>query len=360
MKVVHVVPALFGDDGVYGGAERYVYELAKQMANVVETKLVAFGPQDRTETEGKLQIRVIGNPHYVKGQRSNPISRKIFREFQGADVIHCHQQHILQSSLNAIFGGITRKTVCVTDLGGGGWDISGYLSTDRLYAAHLHISEYSRKVFGHDHKPWAHVILGGIDTERFHPGASQKHSNSALYVGRLVPHKGIDYLIQGLPTDMTLEVIGRPYDDAYAKKLHEISNGRKVRFREDCSDDDIIKAYQSAACIVLPSVYKTEDGQTTAVPELLGQTALEGMACGTPAICTNVASLPEIVMHEETGFLVPPNNAGAIGERLKWFMTNPKQAQSMGDAARQSILDRFTWPKVVGRCLSIYEEAARS
>ena len=57
----------------------------------------------------------------------------------------------------------------VSDLGGGGWDISSYISTDRWYHGHLHISEYSRKVFGHTSKTWAEVIYGGVDTGIFSP-----------------------------------------------------------------------------------------------------------------------------------------------------------------------------------------------
>ena len=52
----------------------------------------------------------------------------------------------------------------VTDLGGGGFDVSAYVSTDRWFHGHLHISEYSRKVAGHERNPRARVILGGVDT----------------------------------------------------------------------------------------------------------------------------------------------------------------------------------------------------
>ena len=72
-------------------------------------------------------------------------------------------------------------------------------------------------------------------------------------------------------------------------------------------------------CVVLPSVYRTDEGYETLVPELLGQTLLEGMACGTPAICTDVASMPEVVDHGVTGFVVPPNDPAGLGERLSWL-----------------------------------------
>jgi glycosyltransferase involved in cell wall biosynthesis len=104
----------------------------------------------------------------------------------------------------------------------------------------------------------------------------------------------------------------------------------------------------------LPSVYRNLYGNETKVPELLGQTLLEGMACGTPAICTEVASMPEIVENGCSGFIVPPNDPSAICSRIAWLREHPEEAAEMGRAARRRVLDKFTWPTVVRRCLEIY------
>ena len=94
----------------------------------------------------------------------------MLREILGADIVHCHQQHVLMSSTAAAVCRATGRRVFVTDLGGGGWDISAYVSTDGWFHGHLHISEYSRNVFGHQNAPTARVILGGVDTAKFSPG----------------------------------------------------------------------------------------------------------------------------------------------------------------------------------------------
>ena len=109
MRVVHVVPALFGPDGIVGGAERYAFELARHMAAKVETMLVTFGEEDRKDTIDKLQVRVIGNPWYVRGQRTNPFSFDLFSALRGAEIVHCHQQHVLASSLVALWCRATRR-----------------------------------------------------------------------------------------------------------------------------------------------------------------------------------------------------------------------------------------------------------
>lgn len=354
-RVLHLVPALFGkNDGIIGGAERYAFELARYMAGEVPTTLVSFGEKDRQETVGQLGIRIIGDPWYVRGQRTNPMAFSLFSELRRADIVHCHQQHVLASSLVALALKWSRRRVFVSELGGGGWDISAYFSTDRWYDGHLHISEYSRRIHSQENKSWAHVILGGVDTEKFSPDESVSREPKVLFVGRILAHKGIDDLIKALPPGLALEIVGQPYDRRYLQELQKLAEGKDVVFNHDCDDQALVAAYRSALCVVLPSVYKNMyDGETN-VPELLGQTLLEGMACEAPAICTDVASMPEIVEDGVTGFVVPPNDAAALRERLAWLREHPKDAKAMGKAARRRILERFTWPMVVRRCLEIY------
>lgn len=355
IRVLHIVPSLFGDNGgIAGGAERYALELARHMAEEIPTTLLSFGDEDRVEMIGRLRVRVIGGPWYVRGQRTNPISLSLINELRKADVVHCHQQHVLASSLAAFVCRLTRKRVFVSDLGGGGWDISAYVSTDHWYHGHLHISEYSRQVSGHANDTRAHVIMGGVDTQKFCPDETVKRNGKALFVGRLLPHKGVDDLIKALPAEMSLEIIGQPYDQGFVRELEKLGSNKRVTMRHDCDDAALVKSYREAICVVLPSVYKDMNGQETRVPELLGQALLEGMACGAPAICTNVASMPEVVEDGVTGFVVPPNDPAALNQKLNWLREHPVEAKKMGEAARRRVLEKFTWPVVVGRCLEIY------
>src|SRR5216683_3064196 len=199
-RVLHIVPAPFGSDGGYfGGAERYVFELARHMSQEVPTTLVSFGPEQRQTVLGRLRIRVLGKPWYVRGQRSNPLHAGLGPFLAAADVVHCHQQHVLCSSLTALVCRLSGRQVFVSDMGGGAWDLSAYVSTDRWFHGHLHISEYSRKVFGHDGSSKAHVILGGVDAEKFAPDPAAPRDGAVLFVGRLLPHEGVNVLIDAVP-----------------------------------------------------------------------------------------------------------------------------------------------------------------
>lgn len=324
------------------------------MAKKLPTTLVSFGDKELRETVGDLKVRVLGNSWYVRGQRTNPVSPKLFGEVLRSSVVHCHQQHVLSSSLAAAFCRMSGRRIFVSDLGGGGWDVSAYISTDRWYHGHLHISDYSRREAGHVGRDWAHVIMGGVDTEKFKPPDTVRDGGPIVYVGRLMPHKGVDDLVKALPEGMRLELIGQPYHEEFVNDLRRLAVGKDVHFQHDCDDDAIIRAYRRALCVVLPSVYRTRYGDETKVPELLGQTLLEGMACGAPVICTDVASMPEVVVDGVTGFIVPPNDPDALRRKLIWLRENPSRRREIGDAARGRVLENFTWPTVVRKCLKIY------
>jgi glycosyltransferase involved in cell wall biosynthesis len=337
-----------------GGAERYAEELARAMARRVRTTLVAFGTEERRERQGALEIWTLGRTHFVRGEPNNPISRRLVPALRPATIVHCHQQHVVASSAAAAFCRLTGRRVFVTDLGGGGWDVSAYVRTDAWFHGHLHISQYSRRVFGHEREPRAHVILGGVDTARFAPDPRVTRRGGVLFVGRVLPHKGVDHLIRGLPPGVELLVMGSAPNEPYLHDLHALASGKPVRFQHDADDHTLVRAYREALCVVLPSVYRTMYGRTTTVPELLGQTLLEAMACGTPVIGTDVASIPEVIEDGVTGFLVPPSDPGALGQAIMKLRDDPALAAQMGAAGRARVERRFTWDAVVERCLEIY------
>jgi len=169
-------------------------------------------------------------------------------------------------------------------------------------------------------------------------------------------HKGVRYVVEAATPTTPVTLIGQPYDAAYLRELRLLAEGKDVSFRHECRDEELVEAYQQALCVVLPSVYVADDGSETRVPELLGQTLLEGMACGIPAICTDVASMPEVVEDGVTGFVVPPNDAAAIRDRLAWLEAHPEDAARIGQAARRRALEKFDWADVVQRCLAAYGE----
>lgn len=362
MKVLHISPTFFDDASVIGGAERYVWELAKAMTTLADVSLVTFGPTKRRESRDGVSIEQLRRlPIIEHPLASNPVSWPFLRAIRRADVVHCHQVDTFPTAVGILAARMMGKPVFVTDLGGGHmYAPSNYLPILRKASGFLLISEYSRALWQqapHARQPERlDVIYGGVDTDHFVPGGV-KDPDMVLYVGRLLPHKGIEYLIDAVEAPMRLHVVGRPYDAAYFDMLQERARGKSVVFEHDVDDRGLVERYQRALVSVLPSVPTDWKGQTTAVAELFGLVVIEAMACGTPAIVSRTTSLPELVDDGRTGWIVPPADSAALGRRLREVHANPALAATMGAAARTHVMSQFTWRATAERCLSAYRVA---
>jgi glycosyltransferase involved in cell wall biosynthesis len=249
----------------------------------------------------------------------------------------------------------SRRTIAVTDHGGGGLDFSWYVSTNRLFQRHLHVSQFSRSSARQENDSSASVVLAGVNYYTFQrPATPPPRVRRALFVGRLLPHKGVHDLIEALPSGVGLDIVGPETDRDYAAALRVLATDRDVRFVGEASQTEVVRLYQCALCVVLPSTYSNRFGPDTPVPELLGQTLLEGMACGTPAIATNVGGMPESVVDGETGYIVPAGDPGTLKECLERLAASPALVEQFGRAAAEHVRRLFTWELVVERCLDAY------
>lgn len=353
--VVHIVPTLYDDSGrIAGGAERYAFELAREMAETVPTRLVSFGPADDRSRHGRLSVRIIGGARAVGGQAANPWAKPVLREILRAGVVHCHQRDVFVAKAAATVRRTVRRPVFVTDHGGGVWDFTSRLGVRAPFDGHLHVSAFSRRVSGQEHDPRARVVYAGVNLKRFSPPGGAGARERVLFVGRLLPHKGVDVLIEALPDGIGLDVAGPVLDERYRRDLGALAEGRDVRFHHGWDDARVREAYRAALCIVLPSVHRDRYGGETAVPELLGQTLLEGMACGAPAICTDAGGMPEVVADGETGYVVEPNDPGALGAAIARVAADRALAARLGEAALAHVRGRFSWSEVARRCLEAY------
>ena len=362
MKIVHVSPTFFGEESVVGGAERYAYELAKAMARSEEVMFVSFGDEHTSSMDGNLRVQHIKGSISSAPYGAGPFQSRYVQSIRWADVIHCHQVRTVVTDIALLLGKVLGKTVFVTDEGGGDrLALSYHLPLLRQATALLFLSEYSRSQWRLAHNgevpARSEVIYGGVDVQRFFP-RSVGRTSRVLFVGRILPHKGLDYLLKAIPDDIPLDIVGRVYHAAYHTYLKSLSIGKSVKFCADVSDDELVTKYRRALVTVLPSVYDDCYGGHTDVPELLGLVVLESLACETPVIVTNVASLPEIVEDGVTGFVVPPNDPQALREKIEFLFANPDVAREMGRTGRERVLRQFTWDQVVDRCVKAYRLAS--
>lgn len=355
MRVLLTSPALFGEGGVYGGGERYAVELSRAVAaKVGAATLYAAGPRDQTRAEGPLTL-VTRRPWLrVRGQAQNPLPRGLWREVRRADVVHCFQQHIVMTSAALAMARLRGIPAFVTDLGGGGWDVSAYMDTTAWCAGLLHLSRYAATAAKRDGDARDAILYGGAGAMPAH----RVEGRTVLFVGRLLPHKGADVLIEAADPSWEIVVCGRPLDPHYVEDLRALGAAKRIDFRLSASDAELDAAYDEAAVVVVPSVATDRYGATTAVAELLGLVAIEAAARGIPVVASRLASLPEIVEDGVTGLLVPPGDAGAIREAVAGLLADPLRRTTMGQAARRRAAERFAWSAAADVAIAAYRRAA--
>jgi len=202
------------------------------------------------------------------------------------------------------------------------------------------------------------VIPNGIDTERFNPegnfadirkGFSIKESDIVLgFVGRVVPAKGLEYLIDALPflkkefKNIKLLITGegstmeRLKKKAKENNVHDsiIFTGKRRDIPDILSCTDIF---------VMPSV-----------AEGLPNALLEAMAMGKPIVATEVGGIPEVIKNRHSGFLVPPRNPEALATAIKDLISNEQLAAKMGQAARHIVLDNFSIWSIAQKWQTLY------
>jgi glycosyltransferase involved in cell wall biosynthesis len=357
MRVIHVAPTPFGQAGLFGGGERYPLELARALAGQVECELVTFARKAGVKYDPSgLRHRTLPVLGWLGGHPAHPIAPGLPRVLSDAHVVHTHHMRSLPSRTAAAFRRARRQPIVVTDHGLQGNTWGGVLP--RLFDLFLTVSAYSAFELRAPPRR-TRVIYGGADPARYVPDSAQER-RGVLFVGRLTPHKGVDRLLQALPPDAHLRVVGstghdpRPPEREYPALLRLLARERDVDFLGTLADDDLPGVYRSAVVLALPSVERTCYGRAVRVSELLGLAALEAMASGTPVVASRVGGLAEVVEDGRTGFLVPPGDAAALRDRLEQVLGDPPLARRLGVNARELVLERFTWGKVAQRCLEAY------
>ena len=90
--------------------------------------------------------------------------------------------------------------------------------------------------------------------------------------------------------------------------------------------------------------------------EPFGQVLIEAMAAGKPVVATNGGGVPEIVVHNETGLLVPMGDAAAMATAICQLLSDPEHARKMGEKGRQRVLDNFTIGHTAGKVQKVYDD----
>lgn len=218
--------------------------------------------------------------------------------------------------------------------------------------------------------PRIEVVPCGFDPDEFGPAISDARQQLGvahdefliLQLGRMVPRKGVDNVIRALALlqqtyriPARLLVVGgnREEPDPVAtpelgrlmRLAHELGIAHAVTFTGQRQRAQL-RTYYSAADVFV----------TTPWYEPFGITPLEAMACATPVVGSAVGGIKTTVVDGKTGYLVPPNDAAALAERLAWLQRDPKLAQRLGWAGMRRAYQHYTWRSVALNIARVYED----
>ena len=352
-----MTPLYFAERSYVGGGERYVANLARAVSRAAEGRstidIISYGSFAQTSRLDRgVALKVLPTarePRHVL----DAVSWEIGDVIREADVVHVHQPFTRSGELAIVAAKLLGKPVCVTDLGGVASRLGLSLGILELVDEVIALSRFSRSLF-HTTTPVS-VIKGGVDDEFFFPPADGKaRRDRFVYVGRLLPHKGVDRLLLALPRDLPLTICGRPYSEDYYRLLQKLAVGKEVEFRLTATDTELRALYRRAWAVVLPSVYVDVFGKSYVAPELMGLTLLEGAACAAPAICSRVGGLPEFVIDGKTGFVF--DSLPDLRRRLRTLARDADLVARLGAEGQKLVMDEYGLNAVGTRILARYEE----
>ena len=264
---------------------------------------------------------------------------------------------------------------------GGGYDISLWVERTAIEMADavIAVSESTKadvlRLFDVD-PARVQVIHNGIDlqeyTARQDQGLLKRHGIDpaqpyVLFVGRITRQKGIIHLVRALPhLDPGFQVVlcaGAPDTTEIEEEMKSAVEAAQqerpgvVWIGEMLPKSEIIALYSGAEVFVCPSIY-----------EPFGIINLEAMACGTPVVASAVGGIPEVVVHGETGLLVPveqmnvapfePVNADTfafhLAEAINELMRDEARRRSMGEKARRRVEENFSWEAIARKTAELY------
>jgi lipopolysaccharide/colanic/teichoic acid biosynthesis glycosyltransferase/glycosyltransferase involved in cell wall biosynthesis len=175
-----------------------------------------------------------------------------------------------------------------------------------------------------------------------------------LFVGRLVPYKGADVLLEALRgiDAVTFFVGDGPERRALAVKAEASGLSPAVRFTGEVSHEHLKALYRACDLFVLPSVTRQE---------AFGIVQIEAMAAGKPVISTDLGTgVAWVNQHGVTGIVVPPNNARALHNAIAELLADAPRRRALGHAAGERARSLFDVDRMIDSTLDLYRAVANA
>lgn len=366
MKILHVTSDLY--PAVIGGIGLSVHELAKFQAS--EGHAVTVFTMNQKNLPKKEFIDGYHIEHFSSFLNiyNNSISFDLIiallKSRKQFDIIHAHSHLFYSTNICTLIRLIGRATpLVITNHGLLSASVPDWVNkfyktciTPLIYHIADHAicyTEIEKKLLmdlGISGKKIS-IVHNGIDTSQFYPDPFLKKADplQILWVGRFVPGKGVEYLIDAFSlvmkkqNNVQLILLGQ---GGQMKEIQEkiTKNGltSNVKIIEYIENPRLRELYTRSKIFVLPSLME-------GVP----RTMLEAMACGIPVIVTKLPQLENIV--NGSGFCVPAKDSVSLADSINFILDNDQLAQDLGLHGSLVIKTDYSWHDAVQKTLDVYQ-----
>ena len=377
----------------------HVEYLSKELAKKIDVHVHCWGEQDLDQ--GRLHVRG-GEPWSEISQGTEGKFKAALEAFSlnltqvkaltDTDIVHTHTWYVAMAGFFAkkLYGvpfvltthSLEPLRAWKSEQLGSGYDMSSWmertamLDADAIIAVSNGTKEDILRVYPVEPAK-VHVIYNGIDLEEYQrtsdTTALKKYGVDVntpyvLFVGRITRQKGVTHLVDAiryLPSEtQVILCAGAPDTPEIAAemrtKVEEVRrfNPQVLWIEKMVTKPEVIQLYSHAHVFCCPSVY-----------EPFGIINLEAMACGAPVVASATGGIKEVVVDDETGYLVPfrqdpvtsfPVDAAAfardLAARISELLKDPTKAKRFGQAGRRRVEQKFSWSSIADQTIELYRK----
>ncbi len=378
---------------VYGGAGVHVDELVKALRSRgdVDARVHCFGaPREEAGTTGYADPPGLAGANAAI--RTLGVDLEMVGGCEGTDLVHSHTWYAnMAGHLASLLHGVPHVVSAhslepmrpwkAEQLGGGyavsSWaERTAYEGAAGVVAVSAAMRDDVLRSYPSIDPGRVHVVHNGIDTTSWSPTSSPDRVRelgvdpdrpSVIFVGRITRQKGLPLFLRAaaaLPPEVQLVLCAgapdTPEISAEVSGLVRSLAGERdgvVWIDEMLPRPDVVALLSAATVFACPSIY-----------EPLGIVNLEAMACETAVVATATGGIPEVVVHGETGWLVPIEQAddgtgtpldpeqyvADLGDALCDAVADPDRAAAYGRAGRVRAEESFSWDAIAETTTDLY------